>query len=102
LAVKVTVKENKGLRALGYRPGDGFVVERFYLREVRGKPVCLHALSAMLTLLSSFLKGVSAKELRIGLEDDIGYVWCPDPGKPYTCGGTVVFEVRRRLAGSTG
>jgi len=96
------VKEVRGFCALGYRPGDGFVVERFYIKEIRGKPICLHALSAMLTLLSPFTKGVSAKELGIGSEDDIGYVQCPDPGKPYTCGGTVVFELRRRLAGSTG
>jgi len=52
-------------------------------------------LASMLTLLSPFLKGVSAKVLGIGKEDDVGYVQCPDPGKPYTCGGTVVFELRR-------
>ena len=55
----------------------------------------LHALAAMLMLLSPFLKGVSAQTLGIGREDDVGYVQCPDPGRPYTCGGTVVFELRR-------
>jgi len=100
--VEVTVKEVRGFCALGYRPGDGFAVERFYIKETRGKPVCLHALSAMLTLLSPFLKGVSARELGIGSEDDVGYLQCPDPGKPYTCGGTVVFELRRRQVESIG
>jgi hypothetical protein len=33
----------------------------------------------MLTLLSPFLKGVSAKVLGIGEQDDVGYVQCPDP-----------------------
>jgi len=42
-----------------------------------------------------FIKGVSAKTLGIGEEDDIGYIQCPDPGKPYTKGGTVIFELRR-------
>jgi len=72
--VEVTVKEVRGFCALGYRPGDGFAVERFYIKEARGKPICLHALSAMLTLLSPFLKGVPAKELGIGPGDDVDYV----------------------------
>jgi uncharacterized repeat protein (TIGR04076 family) len=92
--VRVCVKEVRGSCAMGYRPGDCFVIERFYISEV-GKGICIHALSSMLTLLSPFLKGVSAKVLGIGEQDDVGYVQCPDPGKPYTCGGTVVFELRR-------
>jgi len=50
----------------------------------------------MLTLLMPFLKGISAKSLGIGMEDHRGYIQCPDPGKPYTSGGTVVFELIRR------
>jgi len=101
--VRVCVREVRGNCAMGYEPGDCFVVERFYISEV-GKGICIHALSSMLTLLSPFLKGVSAKVLGIGEQekvlgigeqDDVGYVQCPDPGKPYTCGGTVVFELRR-------
>jgi len=93
--VEVVVKEVRGRCALGYRPGDRFTVEKYYIAGSGGKPICLHALSSMLTLLSPFLKGVSAKELGIGSEDDIGYIQCPDPGKPYTCGGTVIFELKR-------
>ena len=77
-----------------YKPGDCFTVERYYIKDI-GKGVCIHALASMLTLLSPFLKGVSAKLLGIGMEDDVGYVQCPDPGEPYTCGGTVVFELKR-------
>jgi uncharacterized repeat protein (TIGR04076 family) len=53
----------------------------------------------MLTLLTPFLKGVSTRALGIGKEDDVGYVQCPDLGEPYTCGGTVVFELRREEVG---
>jgi hypothetical protein len=49
----------------------------------------------MLTLLMPFLKGMPARELGMGKEENIGYVQCPDPGEPYTCGGTVLFELRR-------
>jgi uncharacterized repeat protein (TIGR04076 family) len=96
--VKICVKEVKGECAMGYKPGDCFTVERFYISDTR-KGICIHALSSMLTLLSSFLKGVSAKVLGIGEQDEIGYIQCPDPGKPYTFGGTVVFELRREKIG---
>jgi len=79
---------------MGYKPGECFLFEKFYIRDV-GRGLCLHALASMLTLLSPLLKGVSARILGIGGEEDAGYVQCPDPGKPYTCGGTVVFELRR-------
>ena len=92
--VNVCVKEVKGRCAMCYKPGDCFAIEKFYINKA-GRGVCLHALASMLTLLSPFLKGVSAKVLGIGVEDNVGYVQCPDPGEPYTCGGTVIFELRR-------
>jgi len=92
--VRVCVKEVNGNCAMNYKPGDSFTVERFYISDM-GRGICIHALSSMLTLLSPLLKGVSARVLGIGEQDDIGYVQCPDPGRPYTCGGTVVFELKR-------
>ena len=53
----------------------------------------------MLTLPAPLLEGVPATALGIGREDDTGYVQCPDPGKLYTCGGTVVFELKREKSG---
>lgn len=93
-SVKICVKEVRGKCAMGYVVGDCFTIEKFYIRETR-RGICLHALASMLTLVSPFLKGVSARVLGIGREDDVGFIQCPDPGEPYTCGGTVVFELRR-------
>jgi len=92
--VAVRVKEVRGRCAMGYEPGDQFTAEKFYIKDT-GRGVCLHALAAMLTLLAPLLKGIPATALGIGREEDVGYVQCPDPGEPYTCGGTVVFELRR-------
>jgi len=92
--VTVQVKEVRGNCALGYKPGDTFTIEKFYVKDT-GKGVCLHVLASMLTLLAPLLKGVPATALGIGRDNDTGYVQCPDPGKPYTCGGTVVFELKR-------
>lgn len=94
--VEVEVVEVRGRCAAGYKPGDRFRIRGFYIdpRESNTK-ICIHALTGMATLLSPFIHGVSAKLLGIGDRDDEGYIQCPDPGKPYTCGATVVFRVKR-------
>mgnify|MGYP001772666356 CR=1 FL=1 len=92
--VIVRVREVRGYCAAGYEEGDSFEIRRFYIESCGNAKICLHALSSMLTLLSPFLKGVPAEALGIG-KGDLGYVQCPDPGRPYTCGGTVIFELRR-------
>jgi uncharacterized repeat protein (TIGR04076 family) len=49
--VKIRVKEVRGNCALGYRPEDNFTIKNFYIKNT-SKPVCLHALASMLTLLA--------------------------------------------------
>ena len=85
--VLVEVVEVRGKCAVGYRPGDSFKVKGFYieLKEDNNR-ICIHALTSMMSLLSPFIHGVSARLLGIGKKDDEGYIQCPDPGKPYTCG----------------
>jgi hypothetical protein len=53
----------------------------------------------MLTLPAPLLKGAPATALGIGKEEDTGYAQRPDPGEPYTRGGTVIFELKREKAG---
>jgi len=94
--VIVEVIEACGRCATGYRPGDTFAIKGFYIDPKEcGVKIRIHALVGMMSLLSPFIHGVSAKLLGIGKKDDEGYIQCPDPGKPYTCGGTVVFKVKR-------
>ena len=90
--VVIEVHEVRGRCAAGYKRGDCFFVDGFLLR---GEKICIHALAGMLSLLSPFSHGISARALGIGSSDDEGYVQCPDPGSPLTCGGTVVFRLRR-------
>jgi uncharacterized repeat protein (TIGR04076 family) len=86
--VRVCVKEVNGSRAMNYKLGECFTVERFYVSDAE-KDVSIHVLSSMLTLLSPLLKGVSARVLGIGEQDGVGYVQCPDPGRPLSCGMVV-------------
>ncbi|RLE70023.1 MAG: TIGR04076 family protein [Thermoprotei archaeon] len=94
--VHVMVEEVRGFCAAGYKPGDKFIIEWFYIKPQQNTKICLHALNSMITLLMPFINGVSAKTLGIGRKDDIGYIQCPDPGKPYTNGGTVLFKLERK------
>ncbi len=94
--VEVEVVEIRGRCAVGYKVGDKFRIKGFYIEpQEQNTRICIHALTAMMSLLSPFIHGVSAKLLGIGHLDDEGYLQCPDPGKPYTCGATVVFKIKR-------
>lgn len=90
------VKEIKGNCPI-YKIGDKLVFERFYLNAKKSQNFCIHAFTAMSTLISAFLHGESATNLGIGNEPNIGYIQCPDPGAPYTKGGTVIFELKRNV-----
>jgi len=92
--VIIEVKEVRGLCPL-YKPRDQIILKDFYINSNHSKDVCIHLLSAASTLLSAFIHGSSAIRLGIGSRKDVGYLQCPDPGPPYTKGGTVVFELRR-------
>jgi len=92
--VTATVKETRGICPL-YKPGDKIFFESFYMKSKESKDLCIHAFASMTTLLSAFLHGTSATDLGIGVEPNIGYIQCPDPGPPCTKGGTVIFELKR-------
>ncbi len=95
--VVVEVVDVRGYCAAGYKRGDKFIIHGFYIDPEENKAkICIHALTGMMSILSSFIHGVSAKSLSIGDKEDEGYLQCPDPGKPYTNGGTVIFKVKRR------
>ncbi len=89
----VEVMEVKGYCAAGYKPGDSFIFNGFYIEPSNTK-ICIHALSAMQNILYAIAHGISPKSLGIGDECN-AYIQCPDPGKPFTSGGTVLFRIRR-------
>lgn len=95
--VTIEVIEVRGKCAAGYKPGDRFTIKGFYIEPDEANcRICIHALTGMMSLLSPFLHGVSAKTLGISEKEDEGFIQCPDPGKPYTCGGTVIFKLTRK------
>lgn len=90
----VEVKEVRGFCPL-YKPGDRIVVEDFYVKAGESSNICLHAFSALLSLVTLLAHGYSTLELGLSGEENLGYLQCPDPGPPHTKGGTVLFEIKR-------
>lgn len=93
--VIIEVKQIRG-RCPVYKVGDSMTLEGYYIDSRRSSRICMHAFSAMSTLLSAFSHGSSAISLGIGEKENLGYLRCPDPGPPCTKGGTVLFELRRK------
>jgi uncharacterized repeat protein (TIGR04076 family) len=93
--VNISVEKLKGVCPL-YLPGQTIAILNLWYFEPRpAMKLCSHAIAAMLTALGPFCRGVSARELGFSKEDDLAYIQCPDPGEPYTCGGTVTFRLER-------
>jgi len=94
----VTVKEIRG-KCPVYRVGDKIVVDAPKIVTAQTDALCVHALGSMLSTIIPLARGVSFKDLGLAQkEGNVGYVQCLDPGKPYTYGGTVIFEIKREPA----
>ena len=93
--VTISVEKLEGVCPL-YAPGQTVAaLNEWYFECPQEMKLCSHAFAAMLTALGPFSRGISARDLGFGNEDNRAYVQCPDPGEPYTCGGTVTFLLER-------
>jgi len=91
----ITVKEIRG-KCPVHKVGDRIVVEAPEIITAETNALCVHALGSMLSLLVPLAHGISFKDLGLAVkEGNVGYVQCLDPGRPYTLGGTVIFEIKR-------
>ncbi len=92
--IKITVEDIKGNCPI-YRIGDEIIFNKYYIDTSKSAPVCIHAFLSMASIIYAASHGVSLKDTGIGENDDEGFLTCPDPGPPYTCGGSVLFKIRR-------
>lgn len=91
----VTVKEIRG-KCPVHKVGDKIVVDAPEIVTAQTDALCVHALGSMLSMIIPLARGVNFKDLGLARkEGNVGYFQCLDPGKPYTTGGTVIFEIKR-------
>lgn len=83
-----------------YEVGDKITLEDPEIVMSETDAVCMHAFNCMMTLLLPLCRGIEPSEIGLSKEgDDVGHIQCPDPGKEYTGGGTVLFRIKRELLG---
>lgn len=93
----ITVQEIRG-RCPVHKVGDKIVIDSPHIIPKEANALCLHALGAMLSMLVPLARGTSFTELGLANDEgNIGYLQCPDPGPPYTPGGTVIFKIKREM-----
>lgn len=91
----ITVKEIRGNCPV-FKVGERIVIESPKIVVDKTDNLCIHALGCMLSMIVPLSHGISFKHLGLVKEEgEKGYVQCLDPGKPYTDGGTVLFEIKR-------
>jgi len=91
----ISVKEIRGNCPV-FKIGEKIVVESPKIVVSETDNICIHALGCMLSMIVPLSHGISFKQLGLAKEEgEKGYVQCLDPGKPYTDGGTVFFEIKR-------
>ena len=91
----ITIKEIRG-KCPVFKLGDRIVIESPKVAVEKTSNICIHAFGCMLSMIVPLSHGLSFKQLGLATEEgEKGYVQCLDPGKPYTDGGTVLFEIKR-------
>ncbi|MEM3699902.1 MAG: TIGR04076 family protein [Candidatus Bathyarchaeia archaeon] len=91
----ITVKEMRG-KCPVFKVGDKITIESPKIVINKTDNLCVHAFGSLLSMIVPLSHGISFKQLGLSKEDgEKGYIQCLDPGKPYTDGGTVLFEIRR-------
>ena len=92
----ISVKEIRGNCPV-FKVGDKIVVESPKIVVEKTDGICVHAFGCILSMIVPLSRGISFKKLGLATEEcEKGYFQCLDPGKPYTDGGTVLFEIRRQ------
>ena len=90
--VVIRVKEIRG-NCVVFKGGEKIVIEGPELNLKETDKVCIHALPPLLHYVVALREGVDPVKLGLAKEGNKAYIQCVDPGKPYTNGGTVIFEV---------
>jgi len=91
----LTVKEIRGNCPV-FEVGERIVIESPRIVVDKTNNLCIHALGCILSMVVPLSRGISFKQLGLAKEEgEKGYMQCLDPGKPYTDGGTVLFEIKR-------
>ncbi len=94
--LEIKVREIRG-KCPVYKVGDKIVIDDPKILLDRTDALCTHALSTLLHYVTMLEHDWCPVKLGLTTPQnpEYAYMQCVDPGKPYTGGGTVIFECRR-------
>lgn len=75
---------------------DKIVIEGPQINLKKTDSVCVHALPNLIHYNIALNKGINPKELGLSKKEDKAFIQCPDPGPPFTDGGTVTYKIQRK------
>lgn len=76
-----------------FRGNEKIVIDGPEIDLEKTDKICIHALVPILHYAVTLREGVSPTKLGLARKGNKAYVQCMDPGRPYTKGGTVIFEI---------
>lgn len=89
--MRILVREIRGNCPI-FKLGDEIQIQGAEIDLERTRAICVHALPSLLYYALALREGADPRSLGLSNRPDRGYLQCPDPGPPYTPGGTVIFE----------
>jgi len=96
----ITVKEIRGNCPV-FKVGEKIVIQSPKMVINETDNLCIRAFGCMLSMIVPLSHGTSFEQLGLTKTNaEKGYVQCLDPGKSYTDGGTVLFEIKREKCDS--
>ena len=78
-----------------FKIGDKMMINEAQIDINSTDAVCIHALPSLIHFSLALREGVDPVKLGLSTEEGVAYVQCPDPGKPFTPGGTVIFRIKK-------
>ena len=94
--LKIEVVEING-KCPVHKVGDKILIKGAEIDMENTDALCTHALPSLLHYVVPLRDGISPVKLGLSKEEDCAYLRCPDPGEPYTPGGSVVFKIIKEI-----
>lgn len=92
--LRIEVVEIKGTCVV-FKVGDKLFIDGPEIVKEKTDAICMHALPSLLHFAMALREDADPLKLGLAKEGSVAYLQCPDPGEPYTNGGTVVFKIEK-------
>ncbi len=94
MSIRIEVTNIKGTCPV-FKIGDKIIINGPKIDMEKTDAVCIHAFPSLLHFSLALREGIEPVKLGLSREEGVAYIQCPDPGEPFTPGGTVTFKIKK-------